>query len=124
MGDVSKLGTKSTKLIAAIVDEDTCTGLLLGGIGEMDSKRDTNYLVVDKDTPLDLVEERFKLYLARQDVAIIMVNQHIAEDIQQLINNHTQPVPTVVILPSKDLAYDPDKDPEMVRAKQMFSGEG
>ena len=46
-----------------------------------------------------------------------MPRGQIAEDIQQLINNHTEPVPTVVILPSKDLEYDPDKDPEMVRAK-------
>ena len=28
------------------------------------------------------------------------------------------------VIPSKEHAYDPNKDPEMVRAKQMFAGEG
>ena len=37
-----------SKLLAVIGDEDTCTGFLLGGIGEINNKRKPNYLVVNK----------------------------------------------------------------------------
>ena len=30
------------------VAQDTCTGFLLGGIGELNNKREPNFLVVDK----------------------------------------------------------------------------
>jgi hypothetical protein len=50
--------------------------------------------------------------------------EQIADDIQTLILAHDKPVPSIVIIPSKDHAYDPSKDPELQRAKQLFSGEG
>ena len=36
---------------------------------------------------------------------------------------HDQMLPTIVVIPSKEHAYDPNKDPEMIRAKLMFSGD-
>lgn len=39
---------KGGKLLAVIADEDTVTGFLLGGIGELNNKREPNFLVVDK----------------------------------------------------------------------------
>lgn len=58
IGDEVKLGTAAAKtgLISVvfcsfacmIVAQDTCTGFLLGGIGEMNAKRQPNFLVVDK----------------------------------------------------------------------------
>jgi len=36
------------RLVAVIGDEDTCTGFLLGGIGEINAKRQKNFLVVTK----------------------------------------------------------------------------
>ena len=48
----------------------------------------------------------------------------IADDIQQLVHAHNKPVPSIVVIPSKDTDYDPLKDPEMMRAKQLFSGDG
>lgn len=36
------------KLMAVIGDEDTCVGFLLGGIGEINKNRQSNFLVVDK----------------------------------------------------------------------------
>ena len=35
-------------LYLAVHVQDTCTGFLLGGIGEMNSKRQPNFLVVNK----------------------------------------------------------------------------
>ncbi|CAF87775.1 unnamed protein product [Tetraodon nigroviridis] len=54
------------KLIAVIGDEDTCTGFLLGGIGELNKNRKPNFLVVEKDTSITEIEETFKSFLARR----------------------------------------------------------
>jgi len=48
------------KLMAVIGDEDTCTGFLLGGIGEINKKRQPNFMVVEKDTPTADIEEQLK----------------------------------------------------------------
>lgn len=48
------------KLIAVIGDEDTCTGFLLGGVGELNKNRRPNFLVVEKDTSITEIEETFK----------------------------------------------------------------
>ena len=37
----------ASTLVAVIGDEDTVTGFLLAGIGERNSKGETNFLVVD-----------------------------------------------------------------------------
>lgn len=36
------------KLISVIGDEDTCVGFLLGGVGEINKNRHSNFMVVDK----------------------------------------------------------------------------
>ncbi|NWR44661.1 VATF ATPase, partial [Regulus satrapa] len=41
-------------------DEDTVTGFLLGGIGELDKHRRPNFLVVEKETSLAEIEETFR----------------------------------------------------------------
>jgi len=52
--------SRSGKLIAVIGDEDTCTGFLLGGIGELNKQRQPNFMVVEKDTPTQDIEEQLK----------------------------------------------------------------
>ncbi|NXU66789.1 VATF ATPase, partial [Horornis vulcanius] len=49
------------KLIAVMGDEDTVTGFLLGGIGELDKHRRPNFLVVEKETSLAEIEETFRV---------------------------------------------------------------
>lgn len=39
--------TQALSLISVIGDEDTVTGFLLAGIGERNTKGETNFLVVD-----------------------------------------------------------------------------
>ena len=122
MAGAMKLNKKGM-LLAAIGDEDTCTGLLLGGIGDVDDKRRSNFMVVDKDTPVPDIETKMRELLKRTDICIILINQHIADEIQNVITGHEQMLPTIVVIPSKEHAYDPNKDPEMIRAKLMFSGD-
>ncbi len=117
---VSSVGTR---LIAIIADEDTCTGFLLGGIGEIDKNRVPNFLAVDKDTPLSDIEDTFSKFLLRDDIAIILIAQNVAESIRHLIDAHTKAVPAVLEIPSKDKPYDASKDSILKRAKGMFSAD-
>ncbi|KAI2796574.1 hypothetical protein RDWZM_010133 [Blomia tropicalis] len=113
------------KLIAVIGDEDTCVGFLLGGIGEVNRTKvpSHNFLVVDKNTLPSEIESTFNQFLKRDDVDIILINQNIAEQIRHLIDGHTQPIPAILEIPSKDQPYDPNKDSILRRAKGLYSAE-
>lgn len=114
---------KKGQLIAVIGDEDSCTGFLLAGVGEINSKREANYLIVDKDTTVSQIEDAFKHFVARDDIGIILINQFIAEQIRPLLDNHTEAIPSVLEIPSKDQPYDSSKDSILRRARGMFSSE-
>lgn len=111
------------KLMAVIGDEDTCTGFLLGGIGELNKSRQPNFLVVDKNTSVSQIEDSFKTFIRREDIAIIVINQYIAEMIRHLLDGYSQPIPAILEIPSKDHPYNPEKDSILRRAKGMFNAE-
>ncbi|XP_077997514.1 V-type proton ATPase subunit F-like [Glandiceps talaboti] len=123
MAGISGKAASRGRLIAVIGDEDTCTGFLLGGIGELNKSRQPNFMVVEKDTSINDIEECFKAFMNRNDVAIVLINQNIAELIRHLIDNHTEPIPAVLEIPSKDSPYDPSRDSILRRAKGMFTAE-
>jgi len=111
------------KLLAVIGDEDTCTGFLLGGIGEINKSRQPNYLVVDKDTATADIEEQLRSFIHRKDIGIILISQNIADLVRHVIDTHKEPIPSILEIPSKDAPYDPSKDSILNRAKGMFSTE-
>ncbi|KAL3835842.1 hypothetical protein ACJMK2_021304 [Sinanodonta woodiana] len=117
------LSAQKGRLIAVIGDEDTCTGFLLGGIGEINKKRESNFLVVDKNTSVPDIEEAFRSFLKRDDIAIILIVQNVAEMIRHVIDSHVQPIPAVLEIPSKECPYDASKDSILRRAKGMFAAE-
>ena len=47
-------------LLAVIGDEDTVTGFLLAGIGNLDARRKSNFLIVKPDTSRREMEDAFK----------------------------------------------------------------
>jgi V-type H+-transporting ATPase subunit F len=51
---------KGTLLISVIGDVTTVTGLLLTGLGERNSKGQTNFMVVDKETTDAMIEAQLK----------------------------------------------------------------
>uniref|UniRef100_A0A8C7G7J7 V-type proton ATPase subunit F n=1 Tax=Oncorhynchus kisutch TaxID=8019 RepID=A0A8C7G7J7_ONCKI len=108
------------KLIAVIGDEDTCTGFLLGGIGELNKNRKPNFLVVEKETSIAEIEETFKSFLTRNDIGIILINQFIAEMIRHAIDQHMESIPAVLEIPSKEHPYDASKDSILRRAKGIL----
>lgn len=100
------------RLVAVIGDEDTVTGFLLAGVGDTDTRknRGQNFFVVSKTTPLQDIEAEFTRYVQRSDIGVILICQHIANDIRHVIAEHTNPLPCVLEIPSKDLPYDSEKD--------------
>ncbi|KAK9508583.1 hypothetical protein O3M35_006112 [Rhynocoris fuscipes] len=115
------LVAKGGNLIAVIGDEDTCVGFVIAGIGEIDKKKEANFFVVDKNTPVPKIEEAFKKFVKRSDITIIIINQNIADLIRPVISTHTAPVPAVLEIPSKDHPYDVNSDFILQRAKGMFN---
>ncbi|CAI2726580.1 unnamed protein product [Schistosoma spindalis] len=111
------------KLIAVIGDEDTCTGFLLSGTGEVDKNRRPNFFVVDKNTSLIDVEDVFRTFVGRDDIAIILIVQNVAEMIRHLIDSHNVAVPAILEIPNRDIPYDASKDTILKRAKGLFSAE-
>lgn len=107
-------------LIAVIGDEDTVTGLLLAGVGNVEGvQRTTNFLVVTSKTETIDIERAFRAFTAREDIAILLINQFIAQRIRELIEEHESLLPTIVEIPSKEHPYDESKDSMMTRVKLL-----
>ena len=81
-------------LIGVIGDEDTVTGFLLAGVGNVDVRRNT-FLVVDGKTTKKAIEDAFKDFTTREDIAVVLINQTVADQIRYLVDEHTAPVPAV-----------------------------
>ena len=60
----------------------------------------------------------------RSDIAIIIITQNYASEIRHVVDGYARSgkvVPAVLEIPTKDVPYDPKKDPIMQRV-QMFFG--
>ncbi|CCG83189.1 V-type proton ATPase subunit F [Taphrina deformans PYCC 5710] len=107
-------------LIASIADEDTTTGLLLAGTGEKKAASQ-NFLIVSNATSVEKIEETFDNFTNdRDDIAILLINQHIAEKIRSRLDSYVKAFPAVLEIPSKEYPYDPEKDSVMKRVQKLF----
>jgi V-type H+-transporting ATPase subunit F len=103
--------------------QDTVVGFLMAGVGNVDIRRKTNYLIVDSKTTVRQIEDAFKEFSARDDIAIILLSQYIANMIRFLVDSYNKPVPAILEIPSKDHPYDPAHDSVLSRVKYLFSAE-
>ncbi|KAK3254395.1 hypothetical protein CYMTET_36389 [Cymbomonas tetramitiformis] len=120
MADPSATNSADGLMIAVIADEDTVTGFLLAGVGNVDARRKSNFLVVDAKTTVPDIEAAFKDFTTRGDIAIILISQYIADMIRHLVHNYTKPVPAILEIPSKDHPYEPEKDSILSRVTHML----
>ncbi|MCJ1392297.1 H(+)-transporting V1 sector ATPase subunit F [Xylographa bjoerkii] len=114
---------KDRHFLAVIGDEDSVTGLLLAGIGHVTAPPQTqkNFLVVDAKTETAMIEQAFENFTHhRKDIAILLINQHIAEKIRGRVDTYTDAFPAVLEIPSKDHPYDPEKDSVLRRVRRLF----
>lgn len=80
-----------------------------------------NYLVVDSKTENAAIEGAFDSFTKeRKDIAILLINQHIAERIRPRLDAYSEAFPSVLEIPSKDHPYDPEKDSVMKRVRKLF----
>lgn len=132
------MASNDQALFAVIGDEDSITGFLLAGVGNVDLRKKTNFLLVNDKTPTKDIEDAFKSFTAREDIAIVLINQHCANMIGHLLDVYTkvcfvvvccsvltcpQPVPAVLEIPSKDKPYDPSKDSILAKVKMLVGME-
>ncbi|KAJ6801959.1 V-type proton ATPase subunit F-like isoform X1 [Iris pallida] len=115
--------TNNSALIAMIADEDTITGFLLAGVGNVDLRRKTNYLIVDSKTTMKAIEDAFKEFTTKDDVAIVLISQYVANMIRYVVDSYNKPVPAILEIPSKNHPYDPAEDSVLSRVKYLFSAE-
>ena len=97
--------------------------MLLAGTGERTPGGKVNWLVVDNDTLPSKIREHFKEFTEREDIAIILINQHIAQIIRSDLVAYRGTVPTVLEIPSKAHPYDPSKDQVLKQVNMMLGGE-
>lgn len=113
---------KNRTVIACIGDEDTITGMLLAGIGQVTDEpgRETNFKTCTDDTTSEELQQLFESMVSRDDLAILLINQHLAEKIRYEIDNYVNPFPAILEIPSKDHPYDPEKDSVLRRVRRLF----
>lgn len=111
-------------LLAVIADEDSVTGLLLAGVGQVSNEpgKESNFLTVVPDkTTQDDIEEAFERFTSeREDIAILLINQHIADLIRPRVDAYTNAFPAILEIPSKDHPYDPEKDSILKKVRRLF----
>jgi len=56
----------------------------------------------------------------RKDIAILLINQHIADRIRPRVDTYTAAFPSLLEIPSKDHPYDPEKDSVLKRVRRLF----
>ncbi|KAK4687644.1 V-type H+-transporting ATPase subunit F, partial [Tremellales sp. Uapishka_1] len=96
---------KDRTLLAVIGDEDSITGLLLAGIGHINQQQKKNFLIVDSKTQTSVIEAAFNDFTERKDIAILLINQHIAERIRPAVDRYQAAFPALLEIPSKEHPY-------------------
>ena len=71
-----------------------------------------------------MIETTFKSFTERSDIGIILINQHVANEIRHILRDYSKSTPTVLEIPSKDQPYDPDQDFIMQRVNMIIGGSG
>ena len=95
-----------------------------------------------ENTPVPAIEEAFKKFVERDDIAILLINQYvcsilalagylrqpsnslrdaqIADKIRAVISKFNEPMPAILEIPSKEHPYDPNKDYILQRVRGML----
>lgn len=113
---------KGTLLVAAIGDASTITGLLLTGMGERNDRGVKNFLIIERNTTDEEIDQTLRSFLQRPDIGIVLISQGAAERVRNVIVEHEATIPTILEIPGDDAPYDPEKDTIVVRAAKILWG--
>ncbi|SCV02574.1 LAME_0H02916g1_1 [Lachancea meyersii CBS 8951] len=115
--------SEKRSLIAVIGDEDTCTGMLLAGVGQISpSSQEKNFFMYQegKTTREEVLKAFDDFTQERDDIAIVLINQHVAEKIRGQVDSFTAAFPAILEIPSKEHPYNPEKDSILKRVRRLF----
>lgn len=111
-------------LLAVIAEEDSVTGLLLAGVGQVlnEPGKESNFLTVvpGKTTEQDVEEAFDRFTTERDDIGILLINQNVADMIRHRVDSYTKAFPAILEIPSKDHPYDPEKDLILKKVRHLF----
>jgi vacuolar-type H+-ATPase subunit F/Vma7 len=68
--------------------QDTITGFLLAGVGNVDLRKRSNFLLVDGKTSAKDIEASFREFTSRDDIAILLLSQACANSIRPLVDKY------------------------------------
>ncbi|POO02416.1 ATPase, V1 complex, subunit F, partial [Trema orientale] len=68
-------------------------------------------------TTLKAIEVAFKEFTAKEDIAIVLISQYVANMTRFLVDSYNKAVPAILEIPSKDHPYDPAHDSVLSRVK-------
>ena len=88
--------------------------------GNVDARRTSNFLVVDSKTTPGQIEEAFHRFTKRTDIAVLIINQHVAGMIRETIDHFEAKSPAILEVPSKEHPYDPEQDAIHRRCKLLL----
>lgn len=120
-----RLVSRSDMKLGIIGDEDTVTGLVLGGAGMVDGNGKKNFFICETKTKPAEIQAAFTEMTMRTDISIIIITQTVAGEIRHVVDDYARSgkvVPAVLEIPTKDVPYDPKKDPIMQRVQMFFGG--
>ncbi|CAK7340967.1 unnamed protein product [Dovyalis caffra] len=75
------------------------------------------------ETTVKAIEDAFKEFTTKEDIAIVLISQYVANMIRFLVDSYNKPVPAILEIPSKDHPCDPAHDSVLSRVKYLFSSE-
>mmetsp|Transcript_22431 Transcript_22431/g.66129 ORF Transcript_22431/g.66129 Transcript_22431/m.66129 type:complete len:129 (-) Transcript_22431:315-701(-) len=110
-------------LLAVIGDDDTVTGMLLAGCGNVDEKRNTNFLVVTSKTTTAQIEEAFRNFCNDPRISVLLINQYIAHEMRATLDawaERGEKRPAILEVPSKEHPYEKHLDPVYQRTKLLL----
>ena len=55
------------------------------------------------------MENTLKAFTQRDDIGIILINQHVANNMRHILKDYNQTIPTILEIPSKEHPYDPEQ---------------
>ncbi|XP_027769317.1 V-type proton ATPase subunit F-like isoform X1 [Solanum pennellii] len=68
--------TNNSAFIVMSADEDTITGFLLAGVGNVDLRRKTKYMIVNSNISVKQIGDAFIEFTTREDIAIPLISQY------------------------------------------------
>ncbi|RRT66850.1 hypothetical protein BHE74_00038153 [Ensete ventricosum] len=81
------------------------------------------FIAIHPETTVKAIEDAFKEFTSREDIAVVLISQYIASMIRFLVDSYNKPVPAILEIPSKDHPYDPAHDSVLSRVRYLFSAE-